>query len=238
MIDINCWQLKFTSCTYSESLLKKIGLQSDKLNRSVNILEIKKAIYYARKYHGSQKRQSGEPYYSHPLAVAELLVPYCFKTDIIVASILHDTIEDTLLTKDMLEYIFDDNIADKVENLTRVKFDRKISSAEIVERLWEQKKYDLLLIKLFDRLHNMQTIGAKSPEKIIKITEETISTFIIVALYLENPSIAEEITRLCFDKKAFITNSFLLNKKIFSRDNFNDNYQLPFLNFQNEIFHI
>ena len=158
MKDLFCWESKFESCYYSKLLLNKIYLQNEKSNHQVDILEIQKAIYYAKKYHGSQKRLSGEPYYSHPLAVAELVAPYCFKTDVLVTSILHDTIEDTDLTQDLIEHIFDANIANKVEDLTRVKLDRKISSAEIVELLWLQKKEELLLVKFFDRLHNMKTI--------------------------------------------------------------------------------
>ena len=173
MHDLCCWESKYESCAYSGSLLNKIDLQNQKSNHKVDILEIKKAIYYAKKYHGSQKRLSGEPYYSHPLAVAELVAPYCFKTDILVTSILHDTIEDTALTKDLIEYIFDANIASKVEELTRVKSDRKISSAEMLELLWLQKKEELLFVKLFDRLHNIQTLKSKSPLKIKKILDET-----------------------------------------------------------------
>lgn len=186
MNDISCWESKYQSCTYSESLINKINLQNEKSNHKVDILQIKKAIYYAKKYHGSQKRLSGEPYYSHPLAVAELVAPYCFKTDILVTSILHDTIEDTDLTKDLIEHIFDANIASKVEDLTRVKLDRKISSAEIVELLWLQKKEELLLVKFFDRLHNMKTVEVKSAEKIKSISEETLLSFLTLNMHLKN----------------------------------------------------
>ena len=204
MNDISCWEAKYKSCTYSESLINKINLQNEKSNHKVDILQIKKAIYYAKKYHGSQKRLSGEPYYSHPLAVAELVTPYCFKTDILVTSILHDTIEDTGLTKDLIEYIFDANIASKVEDLTRVKLDGKTSSAEMIELLWLEKKYDLLLVKFFDRLHNMQTINAKSLEKSVKITTETFKNFISLGMYFKSSiiNLNEDITlvNLCYQQ--------------------------------------
>ena len=117
---------------------------------------------------GAQKRQSGEPYYSHPLEVAYMVAEHRFTTDVLVTSILHDTIEDTELTKEMIDYIFGFTIASQVEDLTRIKIDGKISVAEMVKSLWFQNKKDLLLIKYFDRLHNMRTINAKSPEKIQK----------------------------------------------------------------------
>ena len=165
MEDIRNWQSKFDSCIYSNRLLDKlllINATKPKMNK-INIVEVQKAIYYAKKYHGAQKRQSGEPYYSHPLEVAYMIAGYLFRTDVLVASILHDTIEDTDLTFEMIESIFGFVVAEHVMDLTRVKEGGKISSAEMVELLWLQKKYDVLLIKQFDRLHNMQTIGAKSP---------------------------------------------------------------------------
>ena len=221
MNDLFCWESKYSSCTYSESLLNKIYLQNKKSNQQVDILEIKKAIYYAKKYHGSQKRLSGEPYYSHPLAVAELVVPHCFKTDILVTSILHDTIEDTDLTKNMIGYIFSNNIATKVDDLTRIKFDRKISSAEMVELLWLKKKEELLLIKLFDRLHNMQTIGSKSKKNRQKIANETITTFMILAMYFKNYSLFNEFKQLCTKAIDLPLDSF--NQRYFLLDEF----QLP-----------
>ncbi len=235
MNDLFCWELKFKSCTYSESLLNKICIQNKISNHKVDILQIKKAIYYAKKYHGSQKRLSGEPYYSHPLTVAELVAPYCFKTDILVTSILHDVIEDTELTKDMLEYIFDANIASKVDDLTRVKIDRKISSAEMVQLLYISKKYNLLLIKMFDRVHNMQTIEAKPKEKLIKSTEETIEFFIIILMQLRHtlPSAIElenKLMTLCLQN--IPTSLPKLSQKTFS---FEDDFQLPFPIFQNNI---
>lgn len=234
MNDLNCWESKFELCHYSELLLKKI----DKINNKfpfkdqIDLREIKKAIYYAKKYHGNQRRDSGEPYYSHPLAVAELVVPYCFKIDVLITSILHDTLEDTKLTKDTLEYIFDANIANKVEDLTRVKFDHKISSAKVIEQLWLEKKHDLLLIKLFDRIHNLQTIYAKSPEKINSIIEETLKQFISLSLYFRFKDtrlidVDQKIIELCYQHiPNFSSNSDLT---------FEDSFQLSFLDIKNAL---
>ncbi len=203
MEDLYYWQAKFESCYYSERLIRKLVLLNKKSTYKIDLNQIKKAIYYAKKYHGDQKRDSGAPFYSHPLAVAEMVADYVFKTDTLVTSILHDTLEDTTLTTNILAAIFDANIASQVENLTRIKLDKKISAAEIVERLWVQKKYDLLLIKLFDRIHNLQTIYAKSPENIAKTVEETLKQFISLSLYFrfQDPwllNIDQIITELCY----------------------------------------
>jgi (p)ppGpp synthase/HD superfamily hydrolase len=201
MQDDKSWWTKFDSCKYSNRLLDKLLLLNEDKSKEdkIDISKVQKAIYYAKKYHGDQKRQSGEPYYSHPFEVAYMISDYLFRTDIIVTSILHDTIEDTELTFEMIRKLFGEVIAHQVMDLTRIMGGdgRKISSAEMVGFLFEQKKYDLLLIKQFDRLHNMQSIGAKSPEKIKKITEETIGTFTVLATFLGIRSIEEEIIQSC-----------------------------------------
>ncbi|MCC8417506.1 MAG: HD domain-containing protein [Rickettsia endosymbiont of Bryobia graminum] len=136
---------------YSVRLLDKVQQLNDATNNKADLDIIKKAIIYAKKYHGSQMRKSGEPFYSHPLEVAYLVSDYFFRTDIIVTAILHDTIEDTELTKEMIEQEFGNIIACQVEDLTRIKEGVNISSAKIMDLLFEQEKYDVLMIKIFDR---------------------------------------------------------------------------------------
>jgi (p)ppGpp synthase/HD superfamily hydrolase len=206
MEDNNCWQSKFETCYYSDRLLDSLLLLNEKVENKIDIIEVKKAIYYAKKYHGEQKRQSGEPYYSHPIEVAYLVLDYTsrkatkfFRTDMIVTSILHDTIEDTELTERMIADIFGKLVASQVQDLTRVKMDQKISSTEMVNSLWLQGKYDILFIKLFDRVHNMRTIGAKSPEKVIKIVKETMYTFLPLAIYFGSSIIENELYQLCLN---------------------------------------
>ncbi|HJD57625.1 MAG TPA: HD domain-containing protein, partial [Rickettsia endosymbiont of Sericostoma sp. HW-2014] len=170
----------------------------------VNIYEIRKGIYYAKKYHGSQMRQSGDPYYSHPIEVAYMVAEYTalkmpkyYRTDMIITSLLHDTIEDTTLTEEMITRLFDKRIANQVEGLTRVKSYGKISAAETLDLLYMQKKDDILIIKLFDRYHNLQTVGVKSPEKIKKIVDETIKDFLIYAIYSGRIELEQSLVKNC-----------------------------------------
>ncbi len=195
MFDLDVWLNKFECCVYADDLISKIHLLNHQTINKVNIITIKKAIYYAKKYHSNQKRESGEPYYSHPLIVAGMVADYCFKTDILVTAILHDSIEDTALTKNMINDIFDANIANNVDDLTRVKFYGKITAAEIVKLLWSEKKYDLLLVKYFDRLHNLQTINAKSLIKIQHTVQETLKQFISLSLYFEKSNMPDLMTK-------------------------------------------
>ncbi len=232
MEEIKDWEKDFEMCIYAKKLLGKvIYLNSIVKVSPVDVLEVKKAIYYARKYHGSQMRRSGEPYYSHPIEVAYMVSDYLFRTDILVTAILHDTLEDTELTKDQITQKFGWKVTNQVMDLTRIKEDGiKISAAETVEILYKEKKHDVLLIKLFDRLHNMQTIGAKSPEKISNTVEETMHYFLVLSKYLELLDIEINLLELCATTLT-VPNYYLDHYHLFSLDN----YQLPFQVFQNDI---
>lgn len=207
MNDIYCWETKFKPCYYSDRLLNKISCLNEKVTtkQRIDLLEIKKAIYYAKKYHSGQMRDSGEPYYTHPLEVAYILAEYAadedqkyFVTDLLVTSVLHDTIEDTKLTFALIKNIFSEIIANQVMDLTRIKEDgSKISSAKMLKLLWSQKKYGLLIIKLIDRLHNMQTIQAKSTEKIQKTANETFESFIAFTMYTQFKNLETLIYQFC-----------------------------------------
>lgn len=181
--------MKQVNCIYAKRLIDKLvrfNMRATEQEKPlVDIQQIKKAIFFAKEYHKGQFRHSGEPYYSHPIEVAYMVSDYLFRTDILVTAILHDTIEDTALTKEKIAEEFGRKVADQVMDLTRIKEDGiKISAAETVEMLYKEKKHDILLIKLFDRLHNMQTIGAKSPEKIRRIINETLEYFITLCIYI------------------------------------------------------
>ena len=150
---------------YSSKLIEKLEALNLKKDTKVNILAIKKAMFYAKKYHADQTRESGEPFYSHPFAVAEIVADYIFDTEVIIIAIFHDIIEDTEVTEEMIRVWFGDRIAKGVERLTKIKQDKEISSAEMIEQMWIKNNKEELLIKLCDRFHNLQTINVKSYEK-------------------------------------------------------------------------
>lgn len=209
MEDISCWQSKLIPCSYSDKLLDLLSFANKRTNSIININEVKKSIYYTRKYHGTQCRKSGEPYYSHPIEVAYLFAQCVeeearqyYTTDLVITAVLHDVIEDTTLTKDMITQIFNKSVANKVEDLTRVKFDKKITAGETVNLLFTQYKKGVLHIKLLDRLHNMRTIKCMSPEKIKKIVDETIVYFIPLASYLSLHKIKQELAKLCMETES------------------------------------
>jgi (p)ppGpp synthase/HD superfamily hydrolase len=180
-------------CKYSIRLIEKLKSSDTK-----NILDfdlINKAIYWARKYHGEQKRKSGEPYYSHPLEVAYMISEHKLKTDVIVASVLHDIIEDTEVTVGMILDNFGQRIAQMVDRLTRDRPDgSKLSIEEILNNIYKVEDEEVLLIKLFDRFHNLLTINSLPQHKIKTMYDETLVNFLVIAVLFEKKNIENAIT--------------------------------------------
>ncbi|WP_371222214.1 HD domain-containing protein [Orientia tsutsugamushi] len=195
--------LAFLNCEHINKLLDKLDLinhsfdQRIDLDKRINLDKVKKAIFYVKKYHGNQKRDTGEPYYMHPLEVALMVADYSFKTDTIITAILHDTIEDTTLTKEKIAIEFNDNIAEQVLALTRNRGGKKTSSMKMIQTLVNQDKVELLLIKLLDRLDNIKTIFIKPAKRRQEIILETQQEFIPLAEYLKLQEIAIELNKYC-----------------------------------------
>ena len=177
-----------TSCKYSIRLIEKLKLLDT--NGVLDFRLINKAIYFAKKYHDGQLRKSGEPFYSHPLEVAYMISDYNLKTDVIAASILHDIVEDTAVTLNMILETFGQRVAEMVNRLTRDRPDgTKLSVKEIIRMAYKNGDKEVLLIKIFDRLHNLQNIHFLTADKQIKVAKETLNTVLLAATYLEDINI-------------------------------------------------
>jgi (p)ppGpp synthase/HD superfamily hydrolase len=177
-----------TSCKYSIRLIEKLKLLDT--NGVLDFGLINKAIYFAKKYHDGQLRKSGEPFYSHPLEVAYMISDYNLKTDVIAASILHDIVEDTVVTLNMILETFGQRVAEMVNRLTRDRPDgTKLSVKEIIRMAYKNGDKEVLLIKIFDRLHNLQNIHFLTADKQIKVAKETLNTVLLAATYLEDINI-------------------------------------------------
>jgi GTP pyrophosphokinase len=138
---------------------------------------VRKAYVTAKRSHEGQFRKSGEPYVTHPLAVAQILAELGMDTTTLVAALLHDTVEDTPYTLDLLRVDFGDEVAHLVDGVT--KFDKghfgAIAEAETIRKMMVAARRDVrvLVIKLADRLHNMRTLDARSPASRARIAGAT-----------------------------------------------------------------
>ena len=137
--------------------------------------------------HAGQSRKSGEPYITHPVAVAGVLAEQKVDVETLIAAILHDTIEDTPLTREALAGEFGQTVAELVDGVTKLdklRFgSRQEAAAESFRKMLLAMARDLrvILIKLADRLHNMRTLGAQSAEARERIARETLEIYAPIA---------------------------------------------------------
>ncbi|WP_179465279.1 RelA/SpoT family protein [Xanthomonas arboricola] len=154
--------------------------------------------------HAGQTRKSGEPYITHPVAVAGVLAELGLDMESLIAAILHDTIEDTPLTREELASEFGEAVAELVDGVTKLdklRFrDRQEAAAESFRKMLLAMSRDLrvIMIKLADRLHNMRTLGAQSSEARSRIARETLEIYAPIAQRLGMSLIKSELQNLGF----------------------------------------
>src|ERR1700693_3182874 len=165
---------------------------------------LNRAYVYSMKAHGAQLRASGDPYFCHPVEVAGLLAQMKLDTASIVTGLLHDTVEDTVATLDDIERLFGPEIlrlVDGVTKLSRIELQSdQTKQAENFRKLVLAMSEDIrvLLVKLADRLHNMQTLRfIKDAEKRRRIARETMDIYVPLA-ELRPDARASIVARLAF----------------------------------------
>jgi len=168
------------------------------------VKEVYRAYLFGAQAHEGQIRVSGEPYIYHPIAVARILAQMHMDVKSIIASILHDVLEDTPATRKLIEGEFGQDVAhlvDGVSKLTTIKFKNKIEQqAENIQKvlLAMAKDIRVIMIKLADRLHNMRTLGALRPDKRRRIAQETLEIYIPIANRLGIYTLRHELENLVF----------------------------------------
>ena len=166
------------------------------------VRQVYQAYLFGAQAHEGQIRISGEPYIYHPIAVARILAQMHMDVKSIVASILHDVLEDTDATRMLIAREFGDDVAmlvDGVSKMTHIKFKNKIQEqAENTQKVLLAMSQDIrvIMIKLADRLHNMRTIDALRPDKRRRIARETLEIYIPIANRLGIYTIRHELEDL------------------------------------------
>ena len=178
-----------------EQLVEKIRASE----KPYDLEKITQAYKVAEKAHEGQLRASGDPYITHPLAVASILLDYCMDTDTICAALLHDTVEDTDVTLDELRKKFGEDVALMVDGVTKIGLVPLVSKeeqqAENIRKILMAMSKDIrvIIIKLADRLHNMRTLAARPPEKQRKTSLETMNFYAPIAHRLGMSDVKEEM---------------------------------------------
>ncbi|MEZ5676518.1 GTP pyrophosphokinase/guanosine-3',5'-bis(diphosphate) 3'-pyrophosphohydrolase [Thalassovita litoralis] len=203
-----------------EDLIALVRNYNPKTNEDL----IRAAYDFGRLMHEGQFRHSGEPYFTHPVAVAAILTEQRLDDATIITALLHDTIEDTKASYPELEKRFGKDVADLVDGVTKLTNLQLSSSetkqAENFRKLFMAMSKDLrvILVKLADRLHNMRTIKAMRPDKQIQKARETMEIFAPLAGRMGMQWMREELEDLSFkvlnpEGRASIMRRFVMLQK-------------------------
>ena len=166
--------------------------------------KVKRAYFFAEQAHYGQRRRSGEPYVTHPLAVAGILADMHMDHQSLIAAMLHDVIEDTGIEKTAIGEQFGDTVADLVDGvskLTQIEFDSlEEKQAENFQKMALAMAQDIrvILVKLADRLHNMRTLGVLGTDKARRIARETLEIYSPIAMRLGMNNVRMEFEDLGF----------------------------------------
>jgi len=204
-----------------EDLIKKVK----NYNKFLNPETLSKAYTFALNAHKDQKRDSGDPYLSHPVAVANILTELKLDSATIATGLLHDTIEDTKITYKTVKKEFGREVADLVEGVTKIsELEGKVienSKAENIRKLILATSKDIrvLLVKIADRLHNMRTLDSISDEnRRVRIAKETMEIYAPLSDRMGMNHIRDELEDLSFQKlnpeaRNLVVERLSLNKK-------------------------
>src|ERR1700677_2017720 len=165
---------------------------------------LNRAYVFAMKAHGSQKRASGDPYFSHPLEVAAILTEFKVDDATIATAMLHDTIEDTTVTREQVDKAFGEEIGGLVDGLPKLgRLDFVTKHAQQAENFRElllaiADDARVLLIKLADRLHNMRTLSFMPADKRGRIAQDTPDIYALRAAGMGMQGLRSKLEELAF----------------------------------------
>ena len=190
-----------TNHNYYEDIIRKVSDYDSNLKKNVLI----QAVDFSRERHSEQKRDSGDPYFFHPLAVANILADYKLDWVSIITALLHDTVEDGVATRAEIRKLFGAEIARLVDGVTKLS---KIEAPHMELREAENfrkfllamsKDIRVLLVKLADRLHNMRTLKyIDSSDRRRRISKETLDVYAPLAARIGMQNMREELEDIAF----------------------------------------
>lgn len=190
-----------TNHNYYEDIIRKVSNYDSNLKKNVLI----QAVDFSRERHSEQKRDSGDPYFFHPLAVANILADYKLDWVSIITALLHDTVEDGVATRAEIRKLFGAEIARLVDGVTKLS---KIEAPHMELREAENfrkfllamsKDIRVLLVKLADRLHNMRTLKyIDSSDRRRRISKETLDVYAPLAARIGMQNMREELEDIAF----------------------------------------
>ncbi|MBQ8726560.1 MAG: bifunctional (p)ppGpp synthetase/guanosine-3',5'-bis(diphosphate) 3'-pyrophosphohydrolase [Clostridia bacterium] len=208
-----------------DEILKSINQTYGEEEREI----LERAFYYAKEAHSGQKRASGEEYFTHPVAVAKILMGLGMDCDTVAASFLHDVIEDTAVSEADIRNEFGEEILSLVNGVTKldkIEFrSKEEEQAENFKKIFVSMAKDIrvIIIKLADRLHNMRSLNFLSHERQLRMAHETLDIYAPLAGRLGISQIKCELEDLCLkyiDPEGYEFLSVNINDEIHERQEF------------------
>ena len=188
----------------SDSTIDSLSVDLQSYLSDSQVSSVRRAYFYAEQAHEGQRRRSGEPYITHPLAVAGILADMHMDHQSLMAALMHDVIEDTGVSKAAMSEQFGGTVADLVDGVSKLTQMEFQSIAEKQAENFQKmalamaKDIRVILVKLADRLHNMRTLGVLKPEKRSRIARETLDIYAPIAQRLGMHNIRVELEDLGF----------------------------------------
>jgi len=197
------------------ALINKIKSYHQNIDESL----ITKAYIFARTAHGNQIRHSGEPYFSHPIAVAEIAIELKLDQSSVITALLHDVVEDTEISLEEIKKIFGEEVANLVDGVTKlgklevIPTNEKFAENFRILTIAMSRDIRVLLIKLADRLHNMRTLYfVPSKEKRIKKSKENLDIYAPLASRIGLNKIKDELQDLAFEIIEPEARNYIINR--------------------------
>ena len=214
-----------------DELYKQLADRIKENNLDVDMDKVAEAFTLAYESHVGQKRKSGEDYILHPVEVAEILADMRMDTDTIVAGLLHDVVEDTLITLADIEYSFGEDVKKLVDGVTKLRNLPRTDSKKLenIRKMVVAMSEDIrvVIIKLADRLHNMRTLKYMKPEKQQEKSKETIEIYAPIAHRIGMAKIKWELEDISFRflyPKDYYEIKELINSKRKEREEYTTNF--------------
>ena len=214
-----------------DELYKQLADKIKENNLDVDMDKVAEAFTLAYESHVGQKRKSGEDYILHPVEVAEILADMRMDTDTIVAGLLHDVVEDTLITLADIEYSFGEDVKKLVDGVTKLRNLPRTDSKKLenIRKMVVAMSEDIrvVIIKLADRLHNMRTLKYMKPEKQQEKSKETIEIYAPIAHRIGMAKIKWELEDISFRflyPKDYYEIKELINSKRKEREEYTANF--------------
>lgn len=172
---------------------------------SKDLQRIQEAFELGKQVHSGQKRKSGEPYFTHPIAVTHILADMGADADTLIAALLHDTVEDTELTLEEIDTRFNGDVVSLIDGVTKFEPEDVAETPTLDDQIETLRKmFDLMdtdvrvmVIKLVDRLHNMQTVEHLSKERATIMANETLDIYVKIADRFSMQDLRDELEGLC-----------------------------------------